>query len=135
MGNGSASLLPRHDNIVNRVLSLAGKISICFIADGIHIPTFALKNYLKAAGAENSIIVTDCMAAASASPGRYSVSHIDVEVGIDKVVREIGKQNLAGSAITMKDAESFLTIKLGLSKDECHQLLALNPKKILGENI
>ncbi|MCB0749241.1 MAG: N-acetylglucosamine-6-phosphate deacetylase, partial [Ignavibacteriae bacterium] len=105
LGNGSPTLLPRHDNIINRVLSLAGKISICFISDGIHIPTFVLKNYLNAAGIENCIIVTDCMAAASAPPGIYSVSHINVEVGEDKIVREIGKDNLAGSAITMKESE------------------------------
>jgi N-acetylglucosamine-6-phosphate deacetylase len=132
LGNGSPSLLPRHDNIINRVLSLAGKISICFIADGIHIPIFALKNYLKAAGEENSIIVTDCMAAASAPPGKYSVSHINVEVGEDKVVREIGKDNLAGSAITMKESEEILKNKIGLESKTIQKNMKENANKLLG---
>ena len=131
LGNGSPSLIPRHNNIVNRVLSLAGKISICFIADGIHIPTYALKNYLKAAGEENSIIVTDCMSAASAPPGIYSVSHIDVEVGEDKVVREIGKENLAGSAITMEESEKVLKDKIGLGYKSIQKLLRGNALNIL----
>ncbi len=131
LGNGSPSLLPRHDNIINRILSLAGKISICFIADGIHIPIFVLKNYLKAAGEENCIIVTDCMAAASAPPGRYSVSHIDVEVGKDKVVREIGRDNLAGSAITMKESEEILNDNIGFSIKTNQKLMRDNALKIL----
>ena len=131
LGNGSPSILPRHDNIVNRVISLAGKISICFIADGIHIPIFALKNYIKAVGVENCIIVTDCMAAASAPPGIYSVSHIQVEVGEDKVVREVGKDNLAGSAITMKESEKILAEQLGLDKELINKLLRSNAKSIV----
>ncbi len=131
LGNGSPSLLPRHDNIVNRVLSLAGKISICFIADGIHIPTFALKNYLKATGEDNSIIVTDCMAAASAPPGSYSVSQIKVEVGEDKVVREIGKDNLAGSAITMKESEKILKTKIGIEYITIQKLMRINAFKLI----
>lgn len=126
LGNGSPQLLPRHDNIINRILSLAGKLSICFIADGIHIPVFALSNYIKVAGLENSIIVTDCMAAASAPPGLYSVSHINVEVGEDKVVRELGKENLAGSAITMKESELILKNNLNLNSNELDTILYKN---------
>lgn len=134
LGNGSPSVLPRHDNIVNRVISLAGEITICFIADGIHIPVFALKNYIKAAGIENCIIVTDCMAAASAPPGIYSVSHINVEVGEDKVVREVGRENLAGSAITMKETNMLLKEKLNFDKDELEKVLYKNVKKLLNSS-
>jgi N-acetylglucosamine-6-phosphate deacetylase len=56
------------------------------------------------------------MDAASAPPGRYSVSHINVEVGEDKIVREIGKDNLAGSAFTMKESEKILSEQIGLDK-------------------
>ena len=134
LGNGSPSLLPRHDNIVNRVLSLAGKISICFISDGIHIPTFVLKNYLNAAGMDNCIIVTDCMAAASAPPGMYSVSHINVEVGEDKIVRQIGKDNLAGSAITMKESEKILSEQIGLDKNVIKKIMYENAQILIGHN-
>lgn len=130
LGNGSPNLLARHDNIINRVLSLSDKLFVCFIADGIHIPNFALKNYLKITGYDKSIIVTDCMAAASAPPGKYTVSHIQVEVGVDRIVREVGKNNLAGSAITMLDAENFLINELGVSVENCKKVLSANARKL-----
>lgn len=131
LGNGSPSNLPRHDNIINRVLSLAGKLTICFIGDGIHMPLFALKNYMKSAGYNNSIIVTDCMAAASAPSGRYSISHLEIEVGEDRIVREVGKDNLAGSAITMKESEDLLRENLNISNDDLEKMFSINPKRIL----
>lgn len=131
LGNGSPSNLPRHDNIINRVLSLAGKIKICFIGDGIHMPLFALKNYINSAGYDNTIIVTDCMAAASAPAGRYSVSHIEIEVREDRIVREVGKENLAGSAITMKESEDLLREYTNISSDELEKMFSINPKRIL----
>lgn len=130
LGNGSPGIMPRHDNIINRVLSLSDQIYICFIADGIHLPDFVLNNYLKIAGIDRSIIVTDAMAAASAPPGVYSVSHIKVRVGEDRVVREIGKENLAGSAITMAESEKFLSEKIGFDKSKLSKLLYDNAKKI-----
>jgi N-acetylglucosamine-6-phosphate deacetylase len=131
LGNGSPSILPRHDNIINRVLSLRDNLYICFIADGIHIPDYALKNYLKVVGPDRSIIVTDAMAAASAPPGRYSVSHIHVEVGDDRIVKEIGKENLAGSAISMQESEKLLVEKIGLADAQLRSILMENAKTVL----
>jgi N-acetylglucosamine-6-phosphate deacetylase len=131
LGNGSPPQLPRHDNIVNRVLSLADKLKICFIVDGIHIPIFVVKNYLKAAGCNNSIIVTDSMAGASAPPGRYSVSHIQVDVGNDRIVREAGKENLAGSAITMKESEILIKNKMNINNTELKKIFSENAKRVL----
>lgn len=133
LGNGSPSIMPRHDNIINRVLSLSDKLFVCFIADGVHLPNFVLKNYLKIAGFEKSIIVTDCISAASAPPGKYSLSHIEVEVGEDKVVREVGKENLAGSAITMKDSELFLRDIIDLPNHLINKLLKENAAKLFGQ--
>lgn len=131
LSNGAPNILPRHDNIINRVLSLSDKLFICFIADGIHIPDFVLQNYLNVAGIDKCIIVTDAMAAASAPPGRYSISHLEVEVKDDKVVREVGRDNLAGSAITLKESEEFLIEKLRLSTAETELMMFQNPKEVL----
>lgn len=131
LGNGSPSIMPRHDNIINRVLSLSDKLYICFIADGIHLPFFVLKNYLKIAGYNRSIIVTDCMSAASAGTGRYSISNITVDVGEDRIVREVGKDNLAGSAITMRESELNLIDNFKPSNAELKMIMYDNPKYIL----
>lgn len=127
LGNGCPQELARHDNIIQRVLSLKDTLTICFIADGIHIPFYALKNYIQLAGIENCIITTDAMAAAGAKPGKYSLSNIELEVGLDRIVREPGKTNFAGSAIDMKSSELNLKKKIGFNDEEIHQLTYLNP--------
>ena len=99
LGNGCPQELHRHDNIIQRVLALKDHLWLCFIADGIHIPFYALKNYITTAGTENCIITTDAMAAAEAKPGQYQLSNITLEVGKDGIVREPGKDNFAGSSV------------------------------------
>jgi len=126
LGNGCPQILARHDNIIQRVLSLKDDLKICFIADGIHIPFYALKNYIRTAGIENCIITTDAMAAAGAKAGRYTISNIELEVGIDRIVREPGKPNFAGSAIDMKSSALNLKTELGLSDEEISQLTFFN---------
>jgi N-acetylglucosamine-6-phosphate deacetylase len=130
LGNGCPQELPRHDNIIQRVLSLKNDLWICFIADGIHIPFYALKNYIAVAGIKNVNITTDAMAAAGAKSGRYAISNIKLEVGEDRVVREPGKDNFAGSAIDMKSSYKNLIEKVGLSTEESRQLTYSNPNKI-----
>ena len=105
-------------------------LTICFITDGIHIPFFALKNYIKITGVENCIVTTDAMAAAGAKPGRDGVSNIELEVGEDRVVREPGKTNFAGSAIDMKSSALNLKNKIGLTDEEVVQLTSKNPSKL-----
>lgn len=134
LGNGTPSVLPRHDNIINRALSLSDQLYIGFIADGIHIPDFALKNYLKVAGPDRIIIVSDAMSAASAPPGNYSVSGIKVTVGNDRIVREKGKDNLAGSAVTMKESRKFLVERVGLNENYIIKILSENAKQLLKLN-
>ena len=127
LGNGCPQIMARHDNIIQRVLSLKDDLKICFIADGIHIPFYALKNYIKIAGIDNCIITTDAMAAAGAKAGRYTISNIELEVGEDRVVREPGKPNFAGSAIDMKSSAFNLKNEIGLSDEEISQLTFCNP--------
>ena len=46
LGNGCPMNVHRHDNIVQRGLAMAERLWIGFIADGVHVPFFALRNYL-----------------------------------------------------------------------------------------
>ncbi len=134
LGNGCPANLDRHDNIIQRVLSFKDQLWLCFIADGVHIPFFVLKNYLDLVGYEKTIIVTDAMAAASASPGKYNLSGLQLEVGDDCIVREPGKPNFAGSATTMKQSQSNLMKYLGLNEEQCKSLTNENPMKAIGIN-
>ncbi len=132
LGNGCPQSLHRHDNIIQRALFLRDKLKFCFIADGIHIPFFALKNYLDLAGFENSIVVTDAMAAGGAIPGKYTLGDLILEVGEDRIVSEPGKSNFAGSAITMKKSRENLINKLGIDEKNGERLTSVNPMKVMG---
>ncbi len=132
LGNGCPQSMHRHNNIIQRALFLRDKMKFCFIADGIHIPFFALKNYLDLAGFEKCIIVTDAMAASGAVPGKYTLGDIVLEVGEDRIVRELVKSNFAGSAVTMKKNKENLMIKLGIDENDAVRLTYINPRKVIG---
>jgi N-acetylglucosamine-6-phosphate deacetylase len=132
LGNGCPMQMPRHDNIIQRVLSLVGPIRPCFIADDVHVPAFALKNYLACAGVENCIVVTDAIAAAGLGPGRYRMSRWDLQIGEDMAARSPDGSHLVGSAVTMKQNEAILREKVGLSAQDCRRLLVENPASLLG---
>jgi N-acetylglucosamine-6-phosphate deacetylase len=129
LGNGCPQVLHRHDNIIQRVFSLRNQLWLCFIADGIHIPFYALKNYLGHVGFEKSIIVSDAMAGAGAVPGRYRLNNLQLEVGADRIVREPGKTNFAGSAIDMGRSYKHLITEIGLTETLAQQLTYENPLK------
>ncbi len=132
LGNGCPMHMHRHDNIVQRALSLREKLWICFIADGAHVPFFALRNYLDLTGLERAIVVTDAIAPAGMGPGRYSFSRWNLDIGEDMVARAPDGSHLVGSAITMKQSESNLRNHLKLTAEECNRLLCENPRRAIG---
>lgn len=134
LGNGCPVELPRHDNIIQRVLSLKDKLWISFIADGLHIPLFILKNYLIVTGFNKTIITTDAMAAASAEPGVYTLGSIKLKVGNDRIVREPGKNNFAGSSINMRESSRLLQDSLNISREQIKQLTSINPLRAIKYN-
>jgi N-acetylglucosamine-6-phosphate deacetylase len=132
LGNGCPMQMHRHDNIVQRALSQRTKLWVCFIADGAHVPFFALRNYLDLTGLERAIVVTDAIAPAGMGPGRYSFSRWNLVIGEDMVARAPDGSHLIGSAITMKQSESNLRNHLKLTAEECNQVLRENPRRAIG---
>lgn len=133
LGNGCSLQLDRHDNIIQRVLSLSSQLWCCFIADGVHVPPFALANYLKLAGIDRSIVVSDAMAAAGLGPGNYSLGSLEVEVDDQKramVPNSDGR--LAGSVATLPWLSGVLRERVGLSIDEIETVMSRNPRVALG---
>lgn len=98
LGNGVPSELHRHDNVIQRLLSRDELIAF-FIPDGIHLPPSVLKNFVRSKPLGKALFTTDCMAAAGAPPGSYSLGNLTLEVGEDRVVRMPGARNFAGSAL------------------------------------
>jgi N-acetylglucosamine-6-phosphate deacetylase len=132
VGNGCPSVgMHRHDNIIQRALFLRDRLWLCFIADGVHVPVFALKNYLELAG-DHAVVVTDAIAPAGLGPGRYQFARWDLLIGQDMVARSPDGSHFVGSAITMRQNHANLREKLGLSEGRCRQLLVENPRRAVG---
>lgn len=127
--------MKRHNNIMQRALSLRDDLGLCFIADGIHIPFFALKNYLRAAGLERSIVVTDAIALAGLGPEGYTQGSIEVKVGEDMVARapdSAGGAYLAGAVITLPQTIANLRTQIGLNTKQIERITHGNPRRAIG---
>jgi N-acetylglucosamine-6-phosphate deacetylase len=132
LGNGCPMRMHRHDNIIQRVLSLSDRIWCCFIPDGAHVAFFALKKYLKTAGIDRCVIVTDAMSAAGQGPGTYQIGRWTLPVGEDLVVRAPDGTHLVGAALTMNRAVNNLVQHIGLTRDEAIRLTTIQPRLAMG---
>lgn len=132
LGNGCPMQLHRHDSIIQRVLSLSGELWLTFIADGAHVPFFALGNYLRLADPDRSIVVSDAIAPAGLGPGRYTLGRREVVVDDDMVPRAPDRSHFIGSAVTMRQSAGNLRTALGLSPDAVRKLTVDNPRRALG---
>jgi N-acetylglucosamine-6-phosphate deacetylase len=100
LGNGCPLKIHRHDNIIQRVLSVKGLMA-SLIPDGIHLPPFVLSNLARSLGPNRLVFTTDAVTPAGAPPGRYLVGHQQVTVGENRVVMHADGKHFAGSALTM----------------------------------
>ena len=132
LGNGCPMTMHRHDNIIQRALSFADRLWLCFIADGAHVPFFALRNYLELAGIDRCIVTTDAVAPAGLGPGRYTLSRWDLTIGEDLVARAPDGSHLVGSAINFPRVIENLTGPVGLTATQAQTLISRNPRKALG---
>lgn len=133
LGNGCPAQLERHDNVIQRVLSLSDQLTICWIADGIHVPFMALGNYLRCVDIDRCLVVSDAISATGLGPGRYPMG--DQEVVVDEnLVTRIGDDtsHLAGSATSLPQMAEKLRTQLGLSDEQIRQLCFENPRRVLG---
>ncbi len=102
LGNACPQALDRHDNILWRVLDADG-LMVSLIADGIHVSPSLFRLLHRAIPVESIYYTTDAMSAAGTGPGRYQLGKLELEVGGDGVVRQLGRTNFAGSALTPFD--------------------------------
>ncbi|PQO33789.1 N-acetylglucosamine-6-phosphate deacetylase [Blastopirellula marina] len=135
LGNGCPRMMDRHDNIIQRALSRSERLHIGLIADGAHVPFFALKNYLEITGIDRAFIVSDAIAAAGRGPGVYPLGDQTVTVGEDGVPRAEDDSHLVGSATTMQQMADNLRRHVGLGSSEIQRLTSANPRRLLGETV
>ncbi len=130
LGNAMLHTQPKFANPMMAQLA-EDRLSASFIADGRHIPPFALKVLLRAKGIARSILVTDATAAAAAPPGSYRFAGMDIARGEDGTVRLAGTDTLAGSSLRLGQAVRNLVAWGLASAAEAHRMAADNPAALL----
>ncbi len=130
LGNALASPQPKFANPMLAQLS-EDALAASFIADGIHVPPFALRVMLRAKTVARSILVSDATAAAAAGPGLYRLGDLAIERGADGAVRLPGTDRLAGSALVLADAVRNLVAWGLASEAEATRMAAANPAALL----
>lgn len=133
LGNACPATLPRHDNIIQRVLSLSDSLFITLIADSHHIPLFALQNYLKLIGSDRAILISDVTAAGGLGPVPFRLNGRPVQIDQHGVARLADQPELlAGSTCLLDSACKLLQSEQQLSPKLLHQLTWINPRRALG---
>src|SRR5690606_10237111 len=101
LGNGCPRQMDRHDNVIQRALSRSDRLWLGLIADGVHVPYFALHNYLRSATLNRCLVVTDAISAAGQGPGMYRLGEQTVVVDEQLATWSADRSHLMGSAGTM----------------------------------
>jgi len=122
LGNGTPVTLPRHDNIIQRLLA-RDELTACLIPDGAHLPPFVVRNFFRAKPPGKILLTTDAMAAGGAPPGRYRIGRLEVE-SRDGFVRLPGSGNLAGSCLAPLQGVTNAASWLGISTAEAREMFS-----------
>jgi N-acetylglucosamine-6-phosphate deacetylase len=130
LANGCPRELDRHDNILWRACETRG-LTVSFIPDGIHVSPAPFR-LLHSMLSDPIYYTTDAMAAAGAKPGRYTIGGIQVEVGADQIVRQPGKTNFAGSALTPVQGVFRAAEMLKVPWQECWRRFSDAPSRFIG---
>jgi N-acetylglucosamine-6-phosphate deacetylase len=131
LGNGVPGMLPRHDNVVQRLLA-RDELTACFIPDGIHLPPFVLRNYFRAKPANRALFTTDAMSGAGAGPGTYRNADLLIEIGADGIAWQPGRAGFAGSTLTPDEGVRRTAAYLGLTLAEATRLWSTAAEEAFG---
>jgi N-acetylglucosamine-6-phosphate deacetylase len=101
LGNACPMLLPRHDNIIQRALSLRRHLRYTMIADGYHLPYWLVADWVDRLGADRVAIISDAISAACLPAGIYRLGERSVRVGDDGVPRSEDGSHFVGSGMTL----------------------------------
>lgn len=134
LGNATPLDLPRHANIVQRLLA-RDELTACLIPDGIHLPSYTLKNFFRAKPPGRVLFTTDAMSAAGAPPGRFRIGPHEIDVGADGIARAPGSGNFAGSTLTPDEGVRRTAADLDLPLATAHALWSTAPAAAFGVTI
>jgi N-acetylglucosamine-6-phosphate deacetylase len=132
LGNATPKSLPHHQNLIQKQLAM-DPLMASIITDGIHLSHDVVKNTIRAKGLDRIILTTDSMAGAGASPGRYTLGDLEVEVSPDRIARLVNHPRLAGSTLTMDHAVTNVIRFAEIDLPSAVQMAAKNAQKLFPE--
>ncbi len=132
LGNATPKSSLCRRNLIQKQLVM-DQLMATIITDGIHLPYGIVKDYVRTKGIDRIVLTTDCMAGAGASPGRYTLGDLEVEVGSDRTARLIGNSRLAGSSLTMDRAISNVIQFAEIDLTSAIQMASQNAQKLFPE--
>jgi N-acetylglucosamine-6-phosphate deacetylase len=132
LGNGTRPFLPPHRNPIQIQLAM-DQLMATIITDGIHLPPYVVKNFVRSKGRDRIMLTTDCVAGAGVPPGRYTLGELEVEVRDDGVARLTNSLRLAGSALTMDRAITNLIRFADVDLASAMKIAGGNAQKLFAE--
>ncbi|MEM6691997.1 MAG: N-acetylglucosamine-6-phosphate deacetylase [Planctomycetota bacterium] len=132
-GNACPAVMPRHNNILNRLISRSVHLNFGLIADGHHIPNFLLNQWLKILPDEQTFIVSDSIMAGGMPAGEYTLGKQKVIKHVDASTWNSTGEHFMGSATLLNEMERHLVNELELSPKRAKTLCQDNPQRILGD--
>ncbi len=131
LGNGCASVLPRHPNLLWEQLA-DDRLSASFIVDGHHLAASTVTVMVRAKTPARSLLVTDATSAAGQPEGDYLLGGQAVRRAASGRVTLAGLDRLAGSALTLDEAVGNIVRFAGVSLDEAIAMASTQPAAAIG---
>jgi N-acetylglucosamine-6-phosphate deacetylase len=132
LGNAGPASRTHHQNLIKKQLAM-DQLMASIITDGIHLSHDTVKNYIETKGIDRILLTTDSMAGAGASPGRYTLGDLEVEVSPNGTARLVGNPRLAGSTLTMDRAITNAVRFAEISLPSAIQMAAKNAQRLFPE--
>ncbi len=131
LGNGCPAEMPRHDNIIHRVMKLRDQLTVTLIADGHHLPAWLLHIFIEWFGVDRSIIVSDAISAAGLPSGYHTLGSRRVWVGDDGVPRSEDRTHFVGSGALLDKMLPLLRDDQRHSPSSLNKMFRENAKRLL----
>ena len=131
LANGCPRELDRHDNILWRVFETPD-LMISLIPDRIHVSPSLFRILHRNLVLDWIYYVSDAMSAGGMAAGKYKLGKLELEVGMDQVVRQPGKPLFAGSALRPIDGVFRAAEMLGCTWQEVWPRFSEVPARLMG---
>lgn len=131
LGNGSHSVLPRHENYFWEQLAHDGLFA-SIISDGHHLPPAILKSIIRGKTLDRLIVTCDASGLAGLPPGTYQEWNSTLEVLPTGKIIVAGTPFLAGSAQFTDQCLSHLLQQEFVTRAEAIELVTIQPARLFG---